>query len=502
MHLRDTPETCDMTYTEAALKFLTDRGIGEDVAAVRLVGYKKGDIRKLADGTYESDVIFAADPQMREVASKAKWRADISDGILIVKHPVPLPDLGPIIGQFRPFGKKRKQTFPHDHAMYTPTVRGLHIRSPKWEHDGDDPKGEHEHTEFYGKYMMMRGPREMYPSVHDVDKLAAKMFARGTARTEAHAVQLAEVAWRDHMHKKPHGDDADRLHWHEGRNPDPDQHPEKRLDMNPLSVDSLATARRVFFSIEGSIKGDAIVSAGFPSHSEVAFSVPSVTMWRVPELEDFATKFLADTAVFVVPDADWADNPNVALQAFECRDALRGYVGPNVHVAAAPSGGVKGVDDFLGSGGKVDDLVVLEREMSNGFLTWKFRHIAAAKRRRGRGVEAAENDAAVLEWMALHASADGVVLKAAPIIAKYTGLSEDTVGRSVTRLVMAGALESNATPQMLTVRARYIRVKREGKLRRRPLHTGESWDPRNEFTVADHLRAVDRPQRTVVDVAP
>ena len=472
-----------MNYTKEALDFLTERGIDPDIASVRLVEYSKGD----------AETVYRADPKLREFAGKAQWRVNISAGILIVKYPVPIPDLDPIVAQFRPFGRRLKRTFLHDHAMYTPTVRRLHVKSPKWGHAGEDPNGEHEHKEFYGKYMLMPAPRQTYLHTHDVAELADKIRRRG----QAPAHQLAEEAFAGHIAKKPHPDGVDGAHLHEARDPDPDQSPEMRLDMHPRAGVMLSTARRVFFSIEGSIKGDALLSAG-----ECSFSVPSVTMWRAPELREFANTYLADSAVFVVCDSDWTDNPQVSLQAFECRQTLRRYIGPNVHVVAAPApnGEKVGIDDYLGAGGKIDHLIDLDREKSAGFLAWEFRHLQEASQ-LGRGRESAQNDVSVLWWMALHADRGGVALRAAPIISKYCGLDETTVGRAVQRLVAEGALTANVRPEMLEVRDRYVRARREGKLRRKPLHIGESWDPEAEFTVREDLRASERPTSTLAQLS-
>jgi hypothetical protein len=59
----------------------------------------------------------------------------------------------------------------------------------------------------------------------------------------------------------------------------------RRLDQHPQAFIWLATARRVFFAIEGCIKADAIVPAG-----EAVFSVPSVTLWRAPELGHYTRR--------------------------------------------------------------------------------------------------------------------------------------------------------------------------------------------------------------------
>lgn len=140
----------------------------------------------------------------------------------------------------------------------------------------------------------------------------------------------------------------------------------KRLDV-PMP-DRIVCADRVFFVIEGSVKTDAILSAG-----EAAFGVPSVTLWDAPELDGFLNAMrLHEKQVVVVPDADWVDNPLVSSQAWLLRTYLRER-GVAAVVAAPPLlggrimvdpvfGALKGVDDFLAAGHSLDELAVLERE--------------------------------------------------------------------------------------------------------------------------------------------
>jgi hypothetical protein len=133
----------------------------------------------------------------------------------------------------------------------------------------------------------------------------------------------------------------------------------QRLDVHPLAVDKIRRAEVVLFSIEGSLKGDSILS-----HGGAVFSVPSVGQWNADELEKFAKRYLRDKEVVIVCDADWFEKPEVASQARLCCGALKRFrVVEQVHIAAAPidpstkrpyldKGGeeIKGVDDHLGSG--------------------------------------------------------------------------------------------------------------------------------------------------------
>jgi hypothetical protein len=228
---------------------------------------------------------------------------------------------------------------------------------------------------------------------------------------------------------------------------------EKRLDVHPRTLDHLKKGERparAFFSIEGTAKCDSLVSRG-----EIAFDVPSVTMWRTEdeELERFARDHCTGTALFVVPDSDWASNSMVAFQAFECREFLRRILGEvEVHVAAAPPkcGDVcedskleckahkNGVDDWLGERepdgsfrNDPDDLIVLDRHESDGFYAWASEY--RAKHRDDR----AETDVRVMEWFALHAARNGEVKRSTTSIRDYL----EKNGRDVTEQVIYNAVD-------------------------------------------------------------
>jgi hypothetical protein len=162
--------------------------------------------------------------------------------------------------------------------------------------------------------------------------------------------------------------------------------------------------------------------------------------------------------VFVVPDSDWASNAMVAFQAFECREFLRRILGEiEVHVAAAPPkcGTVclhskrerkeldckNGADDWLGereldgsSRNDPDDLIVLDRHESDGFLGWESAY--RAKHRPDR----ADTDVRVMEWMALHAARNGEVKRSATSTRDYLAkngrdVTEQLIYKSIDRLL-------------------------------------------------------------------
>jgi hypothetical protein len=132
-----------------------------------------------------------------------------------------------------------------------------------------------------------------------------------------------------------------------------------RIDLHPLARRLLPQAQIVYLVLEGTPKTDAVLSAG-----GVAFGVPSVTCWQEDELATFALQHLRDKIVIVVPDADWFTNWQVERQALKIRTWLRRH-GIDAYVAAPPHDATdyhKGIDDFLGAGNTLGDLVIEGRE--------------------------------------------------------------------------------------------------------------------------------------------
>jgi hypothetical protein len=172
-----------------------------------------------------------------------------------------------------------------------------------------------------------------------------------------------------------------------------------RIDLHPLARRLLPDAEIVFFVLEGTPKTDAVISAG-----EVAFGVPSVTCWDPDELSTFADRSLRGKKVFVVPDADWSTKPQVERQALRVRTLLRRR-GIDAYVCAPPF--YKGVDDHLGAGGVVQDLVVGGREAPMDLIREALRlHV------RGQRQPSALR---ALEDLSLYAP-DGVVMRDFPAV--------------------------------------------------------------------------------------
>lgn len=223
-----------------------------------------------------------------------------------------------------------------------------------------------------------------------------------------------------------------------------------RLDLHPDALPLFKNATRVFFGIEGCIKADAILSQG-----EAVFSVPAVWQWDAPELAAFVERYLKGKTVFIVPDMDWHKNWQVITPAIQCRSALRGLGLENVFIAAPPvEAGEKGVDDFLGAGYGLDDLVVIGREMPDAFEEWAVRESRGDTR-----VDGVSRDAEVLQALSLCAGLyethDGVKVEREGEIRKSIKPTARTItainpNRKMGPRGVRRAIESLATRQGLT----------------------------------------------------
>lgn len=191
----------------------------------------------------------------------------------------------------------------------------------------------------------------------------------------------------------------------------------KRIDANPLANELFRAAERIYFGLEGSIKGDAMHSAILETGEKASvMSVASVTLtpWRsedktLAELELIAESLMRGRQVIFVPDADWADNWMVYRQAMLYRSFLRAR-GVDAHVAAPPIeegaerdeyGKLKenGVDDYLAAGGKLEDLVVIDRPVHVGFPLLAKQLLGGSLRRDSRKERHAPR---LLEALAIH----------------------------------------------------------------------------------------------------
>jgi hypothetical protein len=245
----------------------------------------------------------------------------------------------------------------------------------------------------------------------------------------------------------------------------------QRLDVHPQAWARFVNASRVFFGIEGCIKADAMLSAG-----EAVFSVPSVTLWRAPELASFAGA-LRGKVVYIVPDADGIKNDAVITQALFCRTYLR-KLGVDAYIAAPPfeaykrNNELKGVDDHLFYGGTMDDLDVFERETAHGLAE----HLAErGKCRFNRIVRNAD----VLENLALHAGEDGEIRASLRSVARIMGFHHSRVQRGARDLQEWEAIEIDGD---LGIYARYYDPK-ENRL------VGWDWEDQPVIRIAPKFRA-------------
>ena len=82
----------------------------------------------------------------------------------------------------------------------------------------------------------------------------------------------------------------------------------------------------------------------------------------------------------MVPDADWATNRQVERQALKVRTLLR-RIGIECHVCSPPlEAGRKGIDDFLGAGYALGDLVIEGREVDSELISDAVSHLPYQRR--------------------------------------------------------------------------------------------------------------------------
>jgi hypothetical protein len=181
----------------------------------------------------------------------------------------------------------------------------------------------------------------------------------------------------------------------------------KRIDIHPLALRLLPAAKVVFFVLEGTLKADAVLSAG-----HVAFDVPSVTTWHPRELTIFAESYLRGKTVFVVRDADRPVNLEVQRHALKVRTLLR-RLGIDAEICAPPV--CKGVDDHLGAGGKVGELVIEGREAPIDQIRAAVQLVESYQRRLSA--------LRVLEDLSLYLPPDGVLKRDLLVVQKLLSIA-------------------------------------------------------------------------------
>jgi hypothetical protein len=278
------------------------------------------------------------------------------------------------------------------------------------DHRGENNPHPHWHKDA-AKYLFP--PTRMVPA--EEKGCHADLYADRPAALEYH---LRESGPRGHGDdERVPGEHEDHEHFYMAKDPDPEQCLARRIDLHPskLALERFADPW-VYFALEGVWKADSILSAG-----GAAFNVPSVTLWETPELARFAKRYLRGKNVVIVCDADWINNDRVVMQATSCQTELR-KLRVGAVVAAPPQWlyemdhDIKGVDDFLGSGGKLTEL-----EVVNFNLTDDPKEVLAG---RGWSKPKVERAAAVLEELALHAGPKGVLNPTMRGIAKWLGAKD------------------------------------------------------------------------------
>jgi len=235
-----------------------------------------------------------------------------------------------------------------------------------------------------------------------------------------------------HVAGQPGGVDVAGPHWHTRRVKDGTVSLARRIDVHPLAEDRIRSADVVFFVIEGCIKADAVLA-----DDGAVLSVPSVSLWDCDELRRFTAQYLVGKVVVVVPDADWYTKDQVINQARLCQNSLISYGVQQVHVAAPPStlGGrsTKGVDDFIGAGGHLEDLQVIDYEVPPALYEMVAREWSWRRDRRRR-------DAETLAGLANFTGERGSLHAPLSTVARVLNMSPRAVSEAVRDLEAMGAV--------------------------------------------------------------
>jgi len=310
-------------------------------------------------------------------------------------------------------GRDPKRCEPDDHRGHN-TSRWQPWHATKRPMSADEV---HYHEDL-GKYLFAPAPKVPWNGTHEhADFERAWERARHVKR------------WHD-------GHDVDGCHRHVDQKllvKDRDSNFAKRIDLHPLAVAKLRAAQRIFFVIEGCLKSDSILSTG-----AAVFSVPSVTLWNAPELDQFVRRYLLGKEIVIIPDADWFKNSLVLTQALLCRSWFRKR-GFHAVVAAPPIAGlevepeIKGVDDFLAvPGNTLADLDVIDREPAEGIRGFVEAH--------ARRCDGADRDKKVLRALSLHAGRDGTYRASLRSMAQVMDIPHQQVSRALKDLIEWGAV--------------------------------------------------------------
>ena len=212
----------------------------------------------------------------------------------------------------------------------------------------------------------------------------------------------------------------------------------KRLDVHPWAERLFDRAQVVFMIAEGIPKSDSVLAQG-----EAVFNIPAVWQFDVSEMPEFVGEYLAGKLVVATFDSDWADpTKGVTRAAYECREHLY-RLGVEAILAAPPGGpdGDKaGVDDHLGAGGTLEELLVIDPGLPEEYVEF-----VLGEWRGRRGPAAEHNNVSVWRMLAIMANEHGKGRLRKRHLADTLGISEASVRRAVKRLERAGVLTTRAT---------------------------------------------------------
>jgi hypothetical protein len=524
------------------------RGVSREVAEARPYRpYRRGD-----DWVYADDGPYAVIP-IEQRRSTVVQDVRGADGLVMYKHPVPLEGrkLTEFPPQLRPTPDANTGSIVnHDHA--DPWVnRNAHVRD---HHDGADVDGLHDnyraelhdHDVEYGTKSIARDEHVRGRAHHGVDvvgehergepgkyKIApmpitdtssfhthprSAKFCRHEPKCvddEQHTERHIEKA-REHRNDVP-ADGEPHQHHYRVKDQKADSYG-KRIDVHPLTVPLLKSAEVALISMEGNLKADAALT--YILRHELPWSVvdiPSVGQWRADELDDFAREYLTGRRVFLVCDSDWVDRYDVQRQAFALREYLRRLLRTKhgVQVASPPQSELfedcskrhgrcpnpehkkVGLDDWTAGGGRLEDLVVVEREVAPKTREWSESFTSRYDR---RGPNPYKSAARLAGLMTLLSDGDGNGHASISSLSSFSSMHRTTVSHAVTKLQTAKNMDPVESFELL-----HRNEPKRGY--REPEKYAADWTEHRwvdeedtvEWTIADGYRWHERTPRRVIE---
>ena len=297
----------------------------------------------------------------------------------------------------------------------------------------------HEHPDA-AKYVFPPSPKRDKPWVHDHHAgRSGEYYEKYPEALERHTKD-----WHA-MHPKAAEPLASvGMHKHTRRVKNHDNNLARRIDIHPLAWPLLRGAEVVYFGIEGCLKADSILSAILREGQKASvFSVPSVSLWHAKELEKFAGQYLRGKTVIIVPDSDWVNNDKVIAQARLAEYFLREDCGVRAYVAAPPLNpdrtvNHKGVDDFLGAGGKLAEMTVMERTLSPNLAIVERQARYEKRHRKDRVANDVQAVKALAHQSTIQENGEGLVQTTLKTLGNVLGVNRQTAFNIVGRIERDG----------------------------------------------------------------